>query len=194
MLPKLPNEYRESQTFRNSIVWIFLKSNAIDFDMIGRMVSLDLESIIRKYISEVIHLSLATAEDNTPWVCEVHFAYDTDLNLYFRSLDSRRHSQEIAKNPRVAGNIIKQHKLEDQQVIGVYFEGTAKKLEPSDEQNTAFGFIKERLGASDDILQEAKLADGHQFYKITVANWYVFGRFGAPSGQKYKLEWSGGKL
>ncbi len=67
---------------------------------------MDVEKIIREYIDKTIHLSLATSSDNKPWVCEVHFAYDEQLNLYFRSLKSRRHSQEIAKNPNVAGNII----------------------------------------------------------------------------------------
>jgi len=153
---------------------------------------MDVEKIIREYIPLVLHMSLATTKDNTPWVCEVHFAYDTDLNLYFRSLASRRHSQEIVANSKVAGSIVKQYAPDDEPV-GVSFEGTAKKLESGDEQNTAFECIKERLGASDDILEEAKRADGHQFYKITVANWYVFGRFGGPSGQKYQLEWNGGR-
>ena len=72
---------------------------------------MNIEKIIREYIPEIIHMSLATSSHNTPWVCEVHYAFDDDLNLYFRSLSSRRHSQEIANNPKVAGNIIKQYKL-----------------------------------------------------------------------------------
>lgn len=153
---------------------------------------MDVEKVIREYIPQVIHLSLATSDGDAPWVCEVHFAYDNELNLYFRSLSSRRHSKEITQNPKVAGNIVNQYKLEDE-IVGVYFEGTAKKLEPGDEQNTAFECIKERLGTSNDILEEAKHGNGHQFYKITVANWYIFGRFGASSGQKHQLEWNGGQ-
>lgn len=51
-------------------------------------------------------MSLATSADNKPRVCEVYFVYDTDLNFYFRSKTSRRHSQEIAKNPYVSANIV----------------------------------------------------------------------------------------
>lgn len=153
---------------------------------------MDVEKMIREYIPQVIHLSLATAAGDSPWVCEVHFAYDEDLNLYFRSLASRRHSQEINKNPKVAGNIIKQHSLEDT-VVGVYFEGTSKMLEPGDEQDKAFECIKSRLKMGDDILEEASKEDGHKFFKITVENFYAFGRFGAPSGKKYELKWNGGK-
>lgn len=153
--------------------------------------TLDIEKVVREYIDKTIHMSLATVKNNIPWVCEVHFAYDDKLNLYFRSLKSRRHSQEIMSNPKVAGNIIQQYALDDN-IVGVYFEGTAKLLETGDEQNKAFECIKNRLNTGDDILEEAKREDGHQFYKITVANWYIFGRFGGSSGKKHKLEWNGG--
>ena len=153
---------------------------------------MDVEKVVREYIDKTIHLSMATVSGRSPWVCEVHFAYDDNLNLYFRSLKSRRHSQEIADNPSVAGNIIDKYAL-GEAVVGVYFEGSAKLLEAGDEQNVAFECLKSRLNAGEDILEEAQREDGHQFYKITVANWYVFGRFGGPSGQKHKLEWNGGK-
>ena len=151
---------------------------------------MDVEKVIREYLPQVIHMSLATSKDNTPWVCEVHFSYDEKLNIYFRSLASRRHSQEIAANPKVAGNIVRQHTVKDMPV-GVYFEGTAKMLEPGEEQDQAFKCVQERYGLGEKILEEANRKDGHKFYKITVENWYVFGRFGTPSGQKYKLEWNG---
>jgi hypothetical protein len=71
----------------------------------------DIEKVIRDYLPEVIHMSLATCKDNKPWVCEVHFVYDNDLNLYFVSLPSTRHSSELRANPYVSGNIVKQFKL-----------------------------------------------------------------------------------
>lgn len=123
--------------------------------------------------------------ENKPWVCEVHFVYDENLNLYFRSLKSRRHSQEIAANPRVAGNIVKQHSA-------IYFEGTAAIVEDEDERQSIFPAFQSRLGAGEGILEEARQQEGHQFYKITVAEWYAFGKFGQPSGQKYELQWNGG--
>ena len=62
----------------------------------------DVEKVIREYLPEVIHMSLATSHNNVPWICEVHYAFDDELNLYFRSLQSRRHSKEIAENKQVA--------------------------------------------------------------------------------------------
>lgn len=154
-------------------------------------INVDVEKVIREYLPKVVHLSLGTSNNNIPWVCEVHFAYDENLNLYFRSLSSRRHSQDISHNPKVAGNIVVQHKLEDN-VLGVYFEGSARLLEKSDEQKLAFKCINERLHTGDNVLEEAARSDGHQFYKITVENYYVFGRFGQQSSTKHKLVWNGG--
>lgn len=153
---------------------------------------MDVEKIIRDYLPQIVHLSLATVKDNKPWVCEVHFAYDDDLNIYFRSLRSRRHSQEIADNPNVAGDIVKQYAL-GEVCLCVYFEGTVKQLEPGAEQTKAFKCIQEILHASDDILEQAKQPDGHQFYKISVDTFYVVGAFNGKPSQKYELKWNGNK-
>lgn len=149
----------------------------------------DIEKTIREYLSQVIHMSLATSKDNKPWVCEVHFSEDADLNLYFRSTTSRRHSQEIAANPHVAGNIVKQFGI-GEEPMGIYFEGTAKLLEPSEEWDDAFKWIKQKQHKDDSIIEEAKLDDGAKPYKIVVENWYVFGRIGDGPMQKHTLEWT----
>ncbi len=154
-------------------------------------MSVNVEQVIRKNIDKTVHMSLATVKNNAPWVCEVHFAYDESLNLYFRSLKSRRHSQEIAANQNVAGNIIDKYTLGDA-VVGVYFEGAAELLEAGDKQKIAADCFKSRLKINDDIVADASREDGHQLYKITVANWYVFGSFDGQPTQKYKLEWNGG--
>lgn len=150
---------------------------------------MDIEKTVREYIDKTVHMSLATVRDNKPWVSEVHFAYDNDLNLYWRSLKSRRHSQEIADNPHVAGNIIDKYAV-GESVVGLYFEGVAELLVPGEEQQEAFKLLRTRVDAAENALQDAASEDGHQFYKISVKDWYVFGRFGGTSGQKYKLEWN----
>ena len=150
---------------------------------------MDVEKTIREYIEPLVHMSLASTVDDRPWVCEVHFAADDQLNLYFRSLASRRHSQEIARNPRVAGNIVRQYEL-GEPGVGVYFEGEARRLTDDPELDQAFEALERKLGVSADGRQEATRPDGHQVYKINVENWYLFGRFDGPSGQKYKLEWN----
>lgn len=148
---------------------------------------MDVEKTIREYLPQVIHMSLATCVNNKPWVCEVHYVYDDELNLYFRSKPNRRHSQEIADNPNVSGNIVTQHLLEEA-VRGVYFEGVAEVLNDVNKDHVAYKLCCERFGKDESILEELKKADGHQFYKITVNNFYLFDGHNSPS-QKHVLPW-----
>lgn len=155
-------------------------------------MSADVEKIVREYIDKSIHMSLATVKDNKPWVCELHFAYDQDLNLYWRSLESRRHSLEIADNPQVAGNIVGQH-AKGEIPHGIYFEGIAELITGETMYPELFSYFQQRQGVSDSIIEEAKKVGGHKFYKITVANWYTFGKFDEDSVGKHELAWNGGR-
>jgi uncharacterized protein YhbP (UPF0306 family) len=123
---------------------------------------MDTEKLVRDCLSKCIHMSLGTCADNKPWVCEVHFAYDGELNLYYRSLESRRHSQEIEKNKYVAGNVVKQYAKGEPCDGAVYFEGTAKLLTPGQELDAAHNALSERLGIGDAELQQAQDQAGHQ--------------------------------
>ncbi|HZM64085.1 MAG TPA: pyridoxamine 5'-phosphate oxidase family protein [Candidatus Saccharimonadales bacterium] len=155
-------------------------------------MSVDVQKAIRDYLPNVIHLSLATSKDGQPWVCELHYAFDDDLNLYFRSLSSRRHSQEIALNPKVAGNIVRQHQP-GEYPLGVYFEGVAEQLHDVDVEHPAYRALHKRFNVGQKVLDEAAREGGHQFYKISVTTWYVFGKLAGEEGKKYELAWDGSK-
>ncbi|HSX05630.1 MAG TPA: pyridoxamine 5'-phosphate oxidase family protein [Candidatus Saccharimonadales bacterium] len=148
---------------------------------------MDVEQAIRDYLPTVIHMSLATCVDNKPWVCEVHFVYDNDLNLYWRSTPDRRHSQEIAKNPNVAGNIIEQHG-ESQKPRGLYFEGRAEQVAVTTEDDHVYKLFVERFGKGPEILDNP-----HNFYKVNVADWYLFDARDSDPAQKYHLDRGEGK-
>lgn len=152
----------------------------------------DIEKIVRENIGKTIHMSLATAHDNIPWVCEVHFAYDNNLNLYYSSLTSRRHSQEISSNPQVAGNIVRQHSAEEYP-LGLYFEGKARLLESESDMQEAYAVLSKQQGTTKEDFEDAKNPEKHRFYKITVSNWYIFGKLDGITGQKYQLPWNGGQ-
>lgn len=152
---------------------------------------MNVEELIREHIDKTLHLSLATCVDNKPWVCEVHFAYDDELNLYFRSKPNRRHSEEIEINHHVAGNIVQQFALEDS-VVGVYFEGSAEKLTGVNNMHPGYIAMQNRHIAGADTLDEAESSEGHQFYKISVKKWALFGSFEGNPSQKYELEWNDG--
>lgn len=148
----------------------------------------DTEQFIRDYIPDVAHMSLATCADNKPWVCEVHFVYDNDLNLYFMSSRDRRHSLEIAKNPQVSGNIVKQH-AQGEKPSGVYFEGAAEKVEDTSPDSEVYKLYVEKIGEH-PLLKFMPEPNGPRFYKITVSDFYVFdatGKLGPPN--KYRVSW-----
>lgn len=151
------------------------------------------EAVIREYLPQIIHLSLATVSGDIPWVCELYFAYDDNLNLYFSSQQSGRHSQELTTNPKVAGSIVRQH-ADGEAPLGIYFEGQAKLLAAGTEQDLAFDCIKERFADGDEILVEGKQPDGHQFYKIAVGTYYLFGSFEGGKSRKFELAWHGGDV
>jgi len=149
---------------------------------------MNIEQTIRDYLPKIIHISLATCVNNRPWVCEVHYVFDDELNLFFRSKLERRHSKELALNPQVAGNIITQHLL-GEKVRGVYFEGTAELLENVDENHMAYKLYCQRFNKGNEILEELKKEDGHRFYKITVNTFYLFDGRESHPGKKYELKW-----
>ena len=145
----------------------------------------DTEQVIREYLPQIIHLSLETSEDNHPWVCEVHFAFDDDLALYFVSDRSRRHCVELRANPKIAGNIVTQHHRH-QKVRGVYFEGTAAELEDVDEHHPGVIAYNQRFTLPPQAVQAASAA---RLYKITVSDFYVFDGYVSDPPRKYHLPW-----
>lgn len=156
-------------------------------------MNVDVEKIIREYIDKTVHMSLGTtSKDGKPWVCEVHFAYDGDLNIYWRSLTSRRHSREIEQNPFVAGNIVAQHAV-GEYPHAIYFEGTAGLIGDESQFESISKLFQKRQIGGDYLVEDAMRPDGHKFYKIEVSNWYAFGKFDGQKGQKYELEWNGGR-
>ena len=147
----------------------------------------EIEKNIREYITKTVHLSLATVRENKPWVCEVHFGFDDELNLYFCSKPSTRHCVELNDNKYVAGDIVVQHGLSESP-HGVYFEGSAEKIDaPTDAEIHAYAG---RLGRNEtDLKTQLYDEKTHCLYKITVSNWAIFGKFGLDSNMKHELSW-----
>lgn len=149
---------------------------------------INIEKTIREYLPQIIHMSLGTYADNKPWVCEVHFAYDDDLNLYFASSKNSRHATEIHQNPKVAGNIVTQHFL-NQKTRCVSFEGTAEQIEDIDENHPAYKTYVQRFSANPPAVAAAQGEGMARFYKITVSDFYVSDSYESGPPQKLHLPW-----
>lgn len=131
-------------------------------------------------------MSLGTSADGKPWVCEVHYAYDDDLNLYFRSKPDTRHCQEIDANPNVAGNIVTQHFL-NQLPRGVYVAGTAARVADPRESDAGVQCYAKRFGHTSATLLADMQAKGSVLYKISVTDVYLFDAYVSKPSQKYHL-------
>lgn len=148
------------------------------------MTEQDIEKVVRDYITKTVHMSLGTVRGDKPWVCEVHFAYDDGLNLNFVSKTNTRHCQEIADNPYVAGNIVRQHDLTEAP-NGIYFEGTADMVEATSENIERYVTALGR-----DIKQVTEDLRGNRgMYRITVNSWAAFGNFDGNGYAKHELKW-----
>jgi len=147
----------------------------------------NIESIIRDdLIDKTLHMSLATARDAKPWVCEVHFAYDKDLNLYFVSKTGTRHCRDISDNHHVSGNIVKQHLLTEAP-SGLYFEGTAKQIEATTQDIDRFSLRLQRDAAQ--LSSQLVELNGKRMYKVSVSNWAIFGNFDGSGHVKHVIDW-----
>lgn len=144
----------------------------------------DIENVVREYITKTVHMSLGTVHDNRPWVCEVHFAYDDDLSLYFVSKTATRHCQEIAANPNVAGSIVKQHALTEAP-NGIYFEGTAEAIDATSEDIERYADMLQR----DAEKLAVWLKEDMRMYKIKTTSWAAFGDFDGNGRKKYEMKW-----
>ena len=144
------------------------------------------EKLIREYLAEIFHMSLATSVNNKPWICEVHYVYDDKLNFYFLSKPGRRHSKEIAVNPSVAGNVVRQHGAKDKPQ-GIYFEGTAVMVDGAPE--SIYKLYDQRFGLGPAISKEiVDDPEGHKFYKITPTSFVLFDAVNFPDSPR--REWS----
>jgi uncharacterized protein YhbP (UPF0306 family) len=127
--------------------------------------------LVRQYLPRGRMMQIATVSGDQPWICTVYFVEDEDLNLYWLSFPTRRHSQEIAAHSKVAVAVPIKF---DKPVIGIQAEGVAEPV--TDKQVVA------------DVMRRyvERYSSGEQFYDLFVAgkNQHVMYKF-TPS--KYVL-------
>lgn len=91
----------------------------------------DLVEKAKKIINDNLYLTLATTQNNMPWVSPVWYAVDKNYNFYFISENKSLHAQNIYKNANVAFSIFNStEKPED--VNGLQINGTASEMALAD--------------------------------------------------------------
>ena len=150
---------------------------------------MDLKKLIKEYLIETRVMQLATAVNNQPWVCNVHFYSDDDLHLYWMSTPARRHSQEIVENKKIAMTIKVHEDLPDEKyVIGLSAEGVAEIL--NDDELKIIGpkyveKLEKDANLIDDILSGT---NPHTFYRFRVSKYVLFDTINFPSEPRKELD------
>jgi uncharacterized protein YhbP (UPF0306 family) len=141
----------------------------------------DLRSLIADYLQNTKLMQLATANsDAQPWVCSVWFAFDDDLNLYWFSRGSRRHSKEVAANDKVAGAVVTPQ-APSGAPRGLQFQGLAAKVTDTDEIAHARSVFEDRIFPHEQVEQMMNDAhDPHEFYKVDVSEFVLFDAVNFP--------------
>jgi uncharacterized protein YhbP (UPF0306 family) len=130
---------------------------------------------IISYIKDCRVMQLATSRENKPWVCSVYYVHDESLNLYWLSLPTRRHSQEISINPNVSIAIaVKQ----DLPVIGIQAEGQASKIESLETVKRVMQKYVDKYGEGGDYYENfIARTNKHQLYMFKPSKFYLFDEY-----------------
>ena len=96
------------------------------------------QRLVREVIASNRYLTLSTAADDEPWAAPIEYLNDDDLNLYFLSTGSSRHSRHIEENTLVAVAIFDAEQPGEYSpdasmtLRGVQIRGTAERLSPEE--------------------------------------------------------------
>lgn len=149
-----------------------------------------LHADIKKYLDEVKMMQLATGRDSRPWICNVWFAADDSLNIYWISSSTRRHSAEIADNDRVAAAMCVVQEPSQSDRGGIQLEGVARELKKPLEIARAL-----KLYAARGIFSTAQVKKfmsdprtPHKLYRIKPERIVYFDPSQKESAREYKLD------
>jgi uncharacterized protein YhbP (UPF0306 family) len=149
---------------------------------------MNLRELIREYLASATTLHLATVRNGKPWVCNVWFASNDNFDLFWFSGRNRRHSEDIAKYPHVAGGITLPLTPVDP-VRGIQFEGIARKItEPAEITRCERLFVNRIFSEAKLKELQASSVNPHDFYLVTPELIVLFDTVNFPTAprQEYR--------
>ena len=149
----------------------------------------DLRALIVEYLQTTRMMQLATCIDDHPWCCNVWYGFDGDLNLYWFSSATRRHSIEVTRNPHVAGAIVLPQTPEDTP-RGLQFEGIAERLTSDADIERAKEVYVGRIFPAQRVAElRASPTKAHDFYRIIPSMFVLFDAVHYPdnSRREYRM-------
>lgn len=148
---------------------------------------MDLRSVIGEYIEKARLMQVATVAGDQPWCSSVMYAFDEAWNLYWISLPTSRHSQELVANNKVAGTIA-DAELYASGPRGLQFEGVAEEV-PDSQFDEAIKVYCARMNRDISLGDAMKSGnDSHKLYRITPSSFVLFDRVNFPENERQVLE------
>jgi uncharacterized protein YhbP (UPF0306 family) len=148
---------------------------------------MEVGELVKKYLRQGRMMQIATAAGSQPWICTVYFVPDEQQNLYWLSLPTRRHSQEVAKNNKIAVAIAV--KFDKNPIIGIQAEGTAGIVNDLDAIKKIMPYYIEKYDSGKDFVELFEAGKNqHQLYKFTPRKYFLFDETNFNDGQKH--EWA----
>jgi len=145
------------------------------------------DELADQYLGEQHMMQLATLAGDQPWCCTVYYVHDKDRNLYWASLPSRRHSQEIAQHNKVASAIAVKF-TKGEKVIGIQVSGTAEQLEPSETIRPVAEQYAEKFGRDEQWINDFVAGrTEHRLYKLSPGSIDLFDEVNFPNGERQKV-------
>ena len=147
----------------------------------------ELRKLIADYLDQQKLMQLATVKNGSPWVCSVWQAADEDLNIYFFSSITRRHSIEIESDQRIAGALALPQTTKDSP-RGLQFEGTVEQLSDVGEVKFARSKYEGRIFDAESIDNFMNHEERpHRFYKITPSRFVLFDTANFPEDPRQEF-------
>jgi uncharacterized protein YhbP (UPF0306 family) len=112
------------------------------------------EELVRKYIESNEVMQLATEENGQPRICNLHYVFDEENNLYWMSMRNTKHSEALRNNKKTAISILQNP--DNKQCV--HMEGGAFELSGSEAVN-AHEIYGAKFGQKDQRLVEAQSGD-----------------------------------
>jgi general stress protein 26 len=148
------------------------------------------EELVKRYLPQIKIMQLATVVNDRPYVCTVHYYSDSDLNIYWCSLLTRRHSEEIKRNPQIAAYVLVHENTPDENyVIGITILGEAELVGNSIDPKIVATYASKLEKGSDFEIDVLKPDFPHKFYCLRPKKIILFDNknFSGNPRQEYEL-------